>query len=138
MPARDLYHDAVKTALIKDGWDILADPYRIQYKDVDLYADLAAERPIAIEREGQKIVVEIKSFVGRSLMTDFHLAVGQYKVYQMLLKETAPEYGLYLAIDDITYNNFFKRAGIEFLVRSSQIKFFVVNIDEQEIVQWLN
>jgi hypothetical protein len=138
MPARDLYHDAVKTAVIKDGWDILADPYRIQYKDVDLYADLAAERPIAIEREGQKIVVEIKSFVGRSLMTDFHLAVGQYKVYQMLLQETAPEYDLYLAIDDITYSNFFKREGIEFLVRSSQIKFFVVNIDEQEIVQWLN
>jgi hypothetical protein len=138
MPARDLYHDAVKTALIKDGWNILADPYRIQYKDVDLYADLAAERPIAVEREGQKIVVEIKSFVGRSLMTDFHLALGQYKVYQMLLKETAPEFDLYLAIDDITYNNFFKRAGIEFLVRSSQIKFFVVNIDEQEIVQWLS
>jgi XisH protein len=138
MPARDLYHDAVKTALIKDGWDILADPYRIQYKDVDLYADLAAERPIAVEREGQKIVVEIKSFVGRSLMTDFHLALGQYKVYQMLLKETAPDYDLYLAIDDITYNNFFKREGIEFLVRSSQIKFFVVNIDEQEIVQWLS
>jgi hypothetical protein len=133
-----LYHDAVKTALIKDGWDILADPYRIQYKDVDLYADLAAERPIAIEREGQKIVVEIKSFVGRSLMTDFHLAVGQYNVYKMLLQETAPEYDLYLAIDDITYSNFFKREGIEFLVRSSQIKFFVVNIDEQEIVQWLN
>jgi hypothetical protein len=136
MPARDLYHDAVKTALIKDGWDILADPYRIQYKDVDLYADLAAERPIAIEREGQKIVVEIKSFVGRSLMTDFHLAVGQYNVYKMLLQETAPEYDLYFAIDDITYSNFFKREGIEFLVRSSQIKFFVVNIDEQEVVQW--
>jgi XisH protein len=138
MPARDLYHDAVKSALIKDNWAILADPYRIQYKDVDLYADLAAERPIAVEREGQKIVVEIKSFVGRSLMTDFHLAVGQYKVYQMLLQKTAPEYDLYLAIDDITYNNFFRREGIEFLVRASQIKIFVVNIDEQEIVQWLS
>ncbi len=138
MPARDLYHDSVKSALIKDNWAIVADPYRIQYKDIDLYADLAAERPIAVEREGQKIVVEIKSFVGRSLMTDFHLAVGQYRVYQMLLQETAPEYDLYLAIDDITYNNFFKREGIEFLVRSSQIKIFVVNIDEQEIVQWLS
>ena len=138
MPAKDLYHDAVKSALIKDNWAIVADPYRIQYKEVDLYADLAAERPIAAEREGQKIVVEIKSFVGRSLMTDFHNAVGQYKVYQMLLQETAPEYDLYLAIDDITYNNFFKREGIEFLVRSSQIKFFVVNIDEQEIVQWIS
>lgn len=138
MPARDIYHNAVKSALIKDNWVILADPYRIQYKDVDLYADLAAERPIAIEREGEKIVVEIKSFVGRSLMTDFHLALGQYKVYQMLLQETAPEYDLYLAIDDITYSNFFKREGIEFLVRSSKIKFFVVNIDQQEIMQWLN
>ncbi len=138
MPAKDLYHDTVKSALIKDNWAIIADPYRIQYKEVDLYADLAAERPIAAEREGQRIVVEIKSFVGRSLMTDFHLAVGQYKVYQMLLRETAPEYDLYLAIDDITYNNFFKREGIEFLVRSSQIKFFVVNIDEQEIVEWIS
>ena len=137
MPARDLYHDAVKAALIKDNWSILADPYRIHYKDIDLYADLTAERPFAVEREGQKIVVEIKSFVGRSLMTDFHLAMGQYKVYQMLLEETAPEYDLFLAIDDITYTNFFKREGIEFLIRSSQIKFFVVNIAEQEIVQWL-
>jgi XisH protein len=98
VPAKDLYHDAVKSALIKDGWNILADPYRIQYKDLDLYADLAAERPFAAEREGQKIVVEIKSFVGRSLVTDFHLAIGQYKVYQVLLSETASEYDLYLAI----------------------------------------
>lgn len=138
MPARDLYHDAVKAALIKDSWAILADLYRIQYKDVDLYADLAAEQPIAAEREGQKIVVEIKSFVGRSLMTDFHLAMGQYKVYQMLLEETAPEYDLYLAIDDITYQNFFKREGIVFLVRASQLKIFVVDIDQQEIVQWIS
>lgn len=106
MPAKDLYYDAVKSALIKDSWTILADPYLIKYKDIDLYADLAAERPISVEREGQKIVVEIKSFVGRSLMTDFHLAVGQYKVYQTLLQETVPECDLYLAIDDITYNNF--------------------------------
>ncbi|PZU96082.1 MAG: XisH protein [Leptolyngbya sp.] len=138
MPAKDLYHDAVKSALIKDGWSILADPYRIQYKDLDLYADLAAERPFAAEREGQKIVVEIKSFVGRSLVADFHLAIGQYRVYQVLLSETASEYDLYLAIDDITYSNFFSRESIDFLIRSSQVKFFVVNIDEEEIVRWIS
>jgi hypothetical protein len=138
MPARDLYHDAVKTALIKDGWDILADPYRIQYKDVDLYADLAAERPIAAEREGQKIVVEIKSFVGRSPMTDFHNAVGQYAVYRGLIQATEPTYQLYLAIDDITYENFFTREGIAFIIRTSQIFLLVVNIDQQEIVQWIS
>ncbi len=138
MPARDIYHDAVKSALIKDNWAIAADPYLIQCEDIDLSADIADSRPIAAEREGHKIVVNIKSFVGRSLMTDLHLALGQYRVYQMLLQETAPEYDLYLAIDDITYNNFFRREGIDFLVRSSQIKIFVVNIDEQEILQWLS
>ncbi len=138
MPAKDLYHNAVKSALIKEGWIIVADPYRIQYKDVDLYADLAAERPIAAEREGQKIVVEIKSFVGRSLMSDFHNAVGQYTVYRSLIQATEPEYQLYLAIDDITYENFFQREGIAFVTRRSQIALLVVNIDRQEILQWIS
>jgi hypothetical protein len=75
MPARDLYHDCCKNALIKDGWTITADPYRIVYEDAELYADLAAERPLAAEREGEKIVVEIKSFTGRSLMYDIEKEV---------------------------------------------------------------
>ncbi len=44
MPAKDIYHDAVKNALIKDGWLIIADPYIIKYEDAELYADLAAEK----------------------------------------------------------------------------------------------
>jgi hypothetical protein len=47
MPAKDLYHNAIKNALITDGWTILADPYRIEYQDDLLLADLAAARPIA-------------------------------------------------------------------------------------------
>jgi XisH protein len=138
MSAIDLYHNAVKSALIKDNWAIAADPYLIQCEDIDLSADIADSRLIAAEREGHKIVVDIECFVGRSLMTDFHQAVGRYKLYQMLVEKTAPEYDLYLAIDDITYENFFQREGIDFLVQSSQIKIFVVNIDEQEIVQWIS
>jgi hypothetical protein len=138
MSARDLYHDAVKSALIKDNWTIAADPYLIQCEDIDLSADIADARPIAAERDGQKIVVEIECFVGRSLMTDFHQAVGRYKLYQMLLEKTAPEYELYLAIDDIICENFFRREAIDFLVRSSQIKFFAVNIEEGAIVQWIS
>lgn len=138
LPAKDLYHDAVKSALIKDGWQITADPYRITYKDVDLYADLAAERPIAATREDEKIVVEIKSFVGRSLMNDLHGAVGQYVIYRDLIRQTEPEYRLYLAIDDITYENFFRREGIDFLRRASQIPLIVVDIEKEEIVQWIS
>jgi XisH protein len=112
MPAKDTYHNEVKNALLKDGWIITADPYFIKYEDAELYADLAAQKPIAAEREGQKIVVEIKSFIGRSLMYDFHSALGQYIVYRNLIQLTAPEYTLYLAIDDVVYTNFFQRKSI--------------------------
>jgi hypothetical protein len=56
MPAKDIYHNAVKNALLKDGWTITADPYFIKYEDAELYADLAAEKPIAAEREKEEIL----------------------------------------------------------------------------------
>ena len=136
MPAKDIYHDAVKSALVKDGWTITADPYRILYEDADLYADLAAERPIAAERGGRKIVVEIKSFVGRSPMYDFHGALGQYMVYRQLIQLTEPEYQLFLAIDDIIYENFFQRKSIQTVVAANNLLLMIVNIEDEVIVQW--
>ena len=76
MPTRDLIHNAVKNALIKDGWTITADPYLIAYEDVTLFADLGAERPLAAQREGRKIVVEVKSFLSPSPMFDLKSALG--------------------------------------------------------------
>ena len=35
MPRRDLYHDTVRNALIKDGWTIAHDPYVLG--DAELY-----------------------------------------------------------------------------------------------------
>ena len=58
MPALGIIHNAVKNALIKDGWTITADPYTIEYEGIRLFADFGAERPIAAERAGRKIVVE--------------------------------------------------------------------------------
>jgi hypothetical protein len=46
MPAKDIYHDVVKNALIKDGWTILADSYTLEYEDDNLYADLLAEKTL--------------------------------------------------------------------------------------------
>jgi hypothetical protein len=41
MATRDLIHEAVKNALIKDGWTILADPYQIEYEDKIVAANLS-------------------------------------------------------------------------------------------------
>ncbi|MDF5729133.1 MAG: XisH family protein [Rhizonema sp. PD38] len=138
MPAKDIYHDAVKNALIKDGWVITADPYFIKYEDAELYADLAAEKPIAAERQGQRIVVEIKSFVGRSLMYDFHNAIGQYIVYRNLIQLTEPEYTLYLAINDIIYEDFFQRKSVQAVITQNNFLLMVVDTEKEEIRQWIN
>lgn len=138
MPAKDIYHEEVKNALIKDGWTITDDPYIIKYEDAKLYADLAAEKPIAAEREGQKIVVEIKSFVGKSPMYDFHNALGQYIVYRKLIQVTEPEYKLYLAIDDLVYGEFFQRQSIQAIINENNLLLIVVNIKKEEIQQWIN
>lgn len=31
MPAKDLYHDTVKRALMKDGWTVTHDPYTLSF-----------------------------------------------------------------------------------------------------------
>lgn len=137
MPARDIYHEAVKKSLINDGWTIAADPYIIKYEDAELYADLAAEKPIAAERQGQRIVVEIKSFIGKSPMTDFHNALGQYIVYRNLLQLTEPKYQLFLAIDNITYSDFFQRPSIQIIVHQNSLHLLIVDIQQERIEQWI-
>ena len=79
MSAKDVFHQVVKTALQKDGWQITNDPLTISGGGVNLSIDLAAEKLIAAEREGQKIAVEVKSFLERSsAISEFHTALGQF------------------------------------------------------------
>ena len=47
MPARDVFHQQVRNALIKDGWVITHDPLTLSLGGPDVFVDLGAERPIA-------------------------------------------------------------------------------------------
>jgi len=108
--AKDLFHDVVKTALIKDGWEITDDPLFLKVGGVDFFIDLGAEKLLAAERDGKKIAVEIKSFINTSSIADFHLAIGQFINYRVALKATDPERQLFLAVPDIAYNTFFQKS----------------------------
>lgn len=95
MPARDLYHDAVKNALVKDGWTITHDPIRLRLRrGKNLFVDLGAERLLAAEKGTEKIAVEIKSFVRASDMKDLEDAVGQFVLYAHLMQRYYPDYVL--------------------------------------------
>jgi XisH protein len=52
-----------------------------------MYVDLGAESIVAAERAGQKIAVEIKSFLGASSISEFHTALGQFFNYRLALEE---------------------------------------------------
>jgi hypothetical protein len=138
MPAADFIHDAVKNALIKDGWTITADPYTIAYEGMDVFADLAAERILAAERREQKIAVEIKSFLGRSRIHDLEVTLGQYILYLRLLEVVAPERKLYVAISDGTFTEFFQQKAVQLIVRTEQMPLIVVDLKKEEIVQWID
>ena len=74
--AKDLFHNAVKQGLLKENWVITADPLKIKIEGVKFEIDLAAEKVLAAQKAGQKIAVEIKSFLNTSAITDFHAALG--------------------------------------------------------------
>ena len=54
--------------------------------------------------------------MGKSLMYDFHGALGQYIVYRNLIQLTEPDYNLYLAIDDLVYEEFFQRPSVQAVI----------------------
>lgn len=66
MAAKDKYHIEFREALEKDGWTITHDPYFLEAGITSYEVDIGAEKIIAAEKEGQKIAVEIKSFLGES------------------------------------------------------------------------
>lgn len=138
MPKLDIIHNSVKNALIKDGWLITDDPYVIRYRKTTLYADLGAERPIAAERNGQKLVVEAKSFVGTSKIQDLKEALGQYDIYRYLLEEIAPDRKLYIAISKIAYITFFTQDITQLILNRHHLPIIVVDIAIEEIMQWIN
>ncbi|WP_103670325.1 XisH family protein [Pseudanabaena sp. BC1403] len=136
MSARDIFHNAVKIALEKDGWTITHDPLSLEFGLGSLYVDLGAERIIAAERRNEKIAIEIKSFLSGSAVSEFHTALGQYLNYRLLMQEQYTEYKLYLAIPLSTYDSFFQLPFIQMTIQQYQLKLAIYLPEEEEIVKW--
>ena len=138
MPAKDLLHNCVKNALIKDGWKITDDPFRLRYKWRKLYVDLGAERILAAEKGEEKIAVEIKSFVGASEMNDLENALGQFIFYRAILAENEPDRELFLAVPDEVFQTLFQKEFYHLLTKNDLAKVFGVNEEKEEIIGWID
>ena len=136
MAAKDIYHKAVRHALEADSWIITDDPLSIDFGDVKMKIDLGAEQLIAAEKEGRKIAVEIKTFLGASTIYEFHTALGQFFNYRFALKMEEPERTLYLAIPLSTYDDFFSRRFTQMIMAEAQLKLLIFDPIQEAIVQW--
>lgn len=137
MPARDIYHNHVKNALIKSGWEITHDPLHLKWGLKDMYVDLGAELLLGAQKENRKIAVEIKSFVSSSTMRDFENAIGQYIVYYNVMGEVEPDRELYLAIHEEIFIDIFEEPIGSLLLKKQQLRLLVFNVQKEEVIKWI-
>jgi hypothetical protein len=138
MPAKDLFHDCVKVALIRDGWQISHDPYSLKIGKKDLFVDLGAEKLITAEKDSVKIAVEIKSFVSPSEIQDLENALGQYILYQNVLQKIEPERTLYLAIREAIFHKLFEQEVGQILLENKVLKLLTFNPETEVIIKWIS
>jgi hypothetical protein len=136
VPAKDIFHNPVRHALEKEQWIITDDPLFLRFGGVDMYVDLAAEQILGAEKNGEKIAVEIKSFIGVSATTEFSTALGQFLKYQLALEEREPDRVLYLAIPIDVDRSFFSLELPRRLVERYRVNLIVYEPEEEEIVRW--
>ena len=137
MARKDKYHNIVKDSLISEGWKVTDDPYYLDISSTTLEVDLGAERLIAANKENEKIVVEIKSFIGLSRIGDFYKALGQFNFYYMALEEEEPDRILYLAIPEQAYSDLLKEPLTSKTIQRFNLKLIIYNIQQQKIVKWI-
>lgn len=137
MSAKDLFHNAVKHALEKDGWTITHDPFPLTVDDINMAVDLGAEKLIAAVKGTQKIAVEVKSFVGASNITEFHTALGQFLNYRIALEGKEPDRVLYLAVPSDTFKEFFVLPFIQTVIQRHQLRLVVYRPEQEVIVTWI-
>jgi hypothetical protein len=136
MSAKDLYHDCVRHALVKDGWTITHDPYTMTFGQKDVFVDLGAERLLAAEKGSERIAVEVKSFQGPSDIRDLEMAIGQYLFYRSLLTRFEPGRKIFLAVPQSVYNNTFQEPIARPVLVDQAIAVVAFDPIKEVIVQW--
>lgn len=137
MPRRDLFHAAVKNALVKDGWTITHDPYTLPFGTTNVYVDLGAEAPFGAERAGRKIAVEVKGFRSPSPVADLEGALGQFVLYRALLKREEPDRALYLAVSRATYSAVFRESDARDLIPELQLRLVEIDPTQEMVTRWI-
>lgn len=137
MSRKDRYHSIVKQKLIQEGWTITHDPYIFFNSTPQLSTDLGGERLIAADKGREKIVVEIKSFLNLSQVSDLEKAIGQYNLYMWHLEDQEPDRTLYVAVPLYAYEGVFSMPVGQMAIDRLRMKLIVYTVSEEGTLQWI-
>lgn len=136
--AKDLFHDNVREALLKEGWNITHDPLRVPIDGSYMEVDLAAEILFGAERGEEKIAVEVKCFLGKSFMNNFHEAMGQYLDYRSALEDFDPQRIVFLALPFHAYQHrLYQGQFIQKRLGEENANLIIFDQIKNEILQWI-
>lgn len=138
MPAKDIYHDTVKRALEKDGWKITAENFQLPWGGTRAFIDIIADELFVAEKEGHKIAVEVKSFIGKSNLSEFEKAVGQFIIYRFAMRREEPERELFIAVGERIYNKLFLHPDVLELIEAEDLRIIVFDESKEVIARWIN
>lgn len=100
-------------------------------------ADLGAEKWIVAEKDLEKIVVEVKSFITNSNVNELHHAIGQLDFYRLLLQKQEPDRILYLAMPKYAYEDLIIEPVVQEFLALHYVKLIIFDIEKPIIHQWI-
>jgi XisH protein len=116
---------------------ITADPLILVLEEIELRADLAAEKTFAAEKDGRKIAIELKEFTAVSGVSELEKTIGQLQLYQWALDGQEPDRTLFLAVSERAYAKYFEKPLFRLVVQRNRINLLIYQPDSEEIVQWI-
>lgn len=137
MPRRDLYHNLVKNALVKEGWSVTHDPLVLGDLELRVYPDLGAEKNVAAQGV-RRLVIEIKVFGTIGQLSELQKAIGQYILYRSILRRRESTRLPYLAVPSDVYRGLFQKTIIQNLIQDEGIRLIVFNPLTEVIEQWID
>ena len=72
------------------------------------------------------------------MINDLKTTVGQYEIYLAYLEVIEPERKLYVAISQKAYKRIIAVSGLEIFLQKHPMPFIIIDIQKEEIVQWIN
>jgi XisH protein len=134
--AYDNCHQQIVSTLLKAAWVVDDKQVYLRVDRLTMVADIRAQ--ISNGNVQQIIIVEVKCFADpRNDMDELYRAVGQYLLYRSALQIRQSEWPIYLAIPTTVYNRLFVKPVVQSVVTRNEIKLIVVDVEREEIVQWL-